>query len=560
MIKKVEKVAKNIPIGEVLNEYGYITQEQIEKALEYQKDHKDKRLGDILMILGFITESQMLEALGKRLGLKKVSFNDIPIDVDAVKIVPKQLCLKYNLIPFSKDGGRLKVAINDPLNYYAIEDIRLLANMPIEIYLCEKNSIITAVEYHYAEIEARNVAETTRPEIEETITVDTSNADETPVVKLLNSLLIKGYNSNASDIHIEPFEDSTYVRIRIDGMIIDYVKIAKSLHNSVIARIKIMSNMNIAEKRVPQDGHVKTTIEGIELNVRISVIPTVYGEKAVLRFLATNTKLDDKEHFGMSKSNFEKFDYMLKKPYGIIYITGPTGSGKTTTLYMAIEKLSKNPVNISTIEDPVEKNIPRVNQMQVNIQSGLTFETGLRALLRQDPDIIMVGETRDAQTASISVSAAITGHLVLSTLHTNDAISTIARLEDMGVDPYLISSSLNGVVAQRLVRKICTNCKKEYTPSESEQHLLGTDVKKLFKGTGCHLCNYTGYKGRQSIHEIVVIDKEIVKMISARKPIEDIYDYAIEKLNMNTLFDSMKDLVIDGVSTTEELLKISYNI
>lgn len=552
---------KNIPIGEVLIQYGYITDEQVKKALEYQKTHTDKRLGDILIILGFVTESQMLEALGKRLGLKKISFNDVPIDTDAVKVIPKQLCIKYSLIAFSKEGGQLKVAMSDPLNYYAIEDIRLLANLPIEIYLCEKNNIISAVEYHYAEIDARSVAETAKPEIMEAVPDETaSQGDETPVVKLLNSLLIKGYNSNASDIHIEPFEDSTYVRIRIDGMMVDYVKIAKSLHTSVIARTKIMSNLNIAEKRIPQDGHFKSTIDGIELNVRVSVIPTVYGEKAVLRFLSTNTQFDNKEHFGMTQDNFEKLNFMLKKPHGIIYITGPTGSGKTTTLYMALERLAKKPVNISTIEDPVEKNLAKINQMQVNVPAGLTFESGLRALLRQDPDIIMVGETRDAQTAAISVSAAITGHLVLSTLHTNDAVSTIARLSDMGVDAYMIASSLNGVVAQRLVRKICPNCKKPYLPSESEAKLLGKDVPLLYKGEGCHVCNFTGYKGRQSIHEIVIVDKQIMKMISAKAPIEEIYKYAIEETKMRTLFDSMRELVVKGISTTDELLKLSYNV
>jgi len=552
---------KNIPIGEVLKEYGYISEEQIQKALEYQKSNKDKRLGDILVLLGFVTESQMLEALGKRLGLKKISFNDIPIQIDAVKVVPKQLCIKYSLIAFSKNDNQLKVAMSDPLNYYAIEDIRLLANLPLEIFLCEKSNILSAIEFNYAEIDARNVAESTKPEIAEIApeTTSTSSLEESPVVKLLNSLLIKGYNSNASDIHIEPFEDSTYVRIRIDGMMVDYVKISKSLHTSVIARTKIMSNLNIAEKRIPQDGHFKSTIEGIELNVRVSVIPTVYGEKAVLRFLSTNTQLENKEHFGMAQENFEKLDFMLKKPHGIIYITGPTGSGKTTTLYMAIEKLAKKPVNISTIEDPVEKNIARINQMQVNVQAGLTFEAGLRALLRQDPDVIMVGETRDAQTASISVSAAITGHLVLSTLHTNDAVSTIARLSDMGVDSYLIASSLNGVVAQRLIRKICHNCKSAYTPTKSEIGILKTPIEKLYKGMGCHICNNTGYKGRQSIHEILVLDKQIIKMISAKSPVEDIFEYAVSDLKMKTLFDSMRELVVAGISTVEELLKLNYN-
>ena len=554
---------RNIPIGEILKEYGYITEEDISKALEYQKKNKSQRLGDILISLGFVSESQMLEALGKRLGIKKISFNDLPIDIECVKIIPKQLCLKYNLISFAKENGHLQIAMNDPLNYYAIEDIRLLANMPIEIYLCEKQSIISAVEYNYAEIDAKNVADITRQDAVQPVDVsetEEDSAEKTPVVKLLNSLLIKGYNSNASDIHIEPFEADTCVRIRIDGMMIDYVKLAPSIHQSLIARTKIISGLDIAEKRIPQDGHFKSVIDGIELNVRVSVIPTVFGEKAVFRFLSTNATLDNKSRFGMNEENFEKLDSMLKKPHGIVYITGPTGSGKTTTLYMALQALSQKPVNISTIEDPVEKTLPKINQMQVNNQAGLTFESGLRALLRQDPDVIMVGETRDAQTAAISVSAAITGHLVLSTLHTNDAISTIARLSDMGVEPYMIANSLIGVVAQRLVRKVCYNCKKPYTPSENEIELIGTPVEKLYKGEGCHICNNTGYKGRLAIHEVLVIDKEIVKLISSKAPLEEVYDYVINNQGTKMLSDSMKELVISGVSTTDEMLKLSFNV
>lgn len=552
----------NIPIGEVLKQYGYIGDAELSKALAYQKENKDKRLGDILILLGLVTEAQMLQALGNRLNLKIISFNDTPIDIEAVKIIPKQLCLKYNVIAFSKEGGTLRVAINDPLNYYAIEDIRLVANMPIEIFLNEKSKIISAIDYYYAEIQAKSVAETAqnivveKPKIEKIV----DEKDETPVVKLLNSLLVKGYNSNASDIHIEPFEDQTYVRIRIDGQMIDYLTFPKGLHSSIIARTKIISNLNIAEKRIPQDGHFKVTLEGIELNIRVSVIPTVYGEKAVLRYLTTNTKVDNKEHFGMTRDNYEKLNYMLQNPNGIIYITGPTGSGKTTTLYSAIEKLTQKPINISTIEDPVERNIPKVNQMQVNNQAGLTFQIGLRALLRQDPDVIMVGETRDAETASISVTAAITGHLVLSTLHTNDAVSTITRLMDMDVDNYLIANSLNGVVAQRLIRKICPNCRKKYLASEKEKEILGTDVEYLYKGEGCHICNNTGYKGRQAIHEVFIVDKEVTKMISARVPIEQIYEYAVTKGHMKTLVESMNELVIAGTTTMEELMKIRYNM
>ena len=283
-------------------------------------------------------------------------------------------------------------------------------------------------------------------------------------------------------------------------------------------------------------------------------------KRQYLRFLTINTKIDNSETFGMNLQDYEKMKYLLGNPYGIIYITGPTGSGKTTTLYMAIEKLAKRAVNISTIEDPVEKNINRINQMQVNVQAGLTFTTGLRALLRQDPDIILVGETRDVETASISVSAALTGHLVLSTLHTNDAVSTIARLVNMGVDNYMIANAVKGVVAQRLVRKICTNCKEEYIPTNEEKAMLGKNVDKLYRGKGCHVCNNTGYKGRQAIHEIFVVDKQVVKMISSKAPIEQIYDYAINNLKMHTLYNSMTELVEKGITTTEELKRISYNI
>lgn len=550
----------NLRLGEILVKSGYVTENQIQKALEYQKSHKNQRIGDILITLGIITESQMLEALARRLGLNMISFDDVEIDINAVKMIPKDLCLKYNLIAFAKKDGILQVAVNDPLAYYAFEDIRVVINRPMQFSLCEKNKIISQIEYYYSEIEARQV---TKSSIEtEKLESDIIFEDDidNPIVKLLNTLLIKGYNSSASDIHIEPFEKQTMVRIRIDGMIVEYASIAKTMHSSIIARIKILSNLNIAEKRIPQDGHFKVTLEGTELNIRVSVIPTVYGEKAVLRFLSMNTEIDNSKTFGMQRQDYEKMNYLLGNPYGIIYITGPTGSGKTTTLYMAIEKLAKKAVNISTIEDPVERNIKRVNQMQVNVQAGLTFSTGLRALLRQDPDVILVGETRDTETASISVSAALTGHLVLSTLHTNDAVSTIARLSNMGVDSYMIANSLKGVVAQRLVRKICTNCKEEYIPTDKEKAILGKNVSKLYRGAGCHVCNNTGYKGRQAIHEIFVVDKEVVKMISLKVPIEQIYDYAVKKQHMHTLNSSITELVEEGITTIGELIKISYNI
>ncbi len=550
----------NLRLGEVLQQYGYISKEQIEDALQYQNE-TGLRIGDALLNLGYVTEQQVLQALGKRLGIKIIDFNDTPIDIDAVTIIPKDICLKNTLIAYSLEDGILKIAINDPLNYYAIEDVRRISNLPIEINLCDKRNIISQIDYCYAEIEAKQVAKSMEANRNEMEAIQNFRSDdETPAVRLLNSLLIKGYNSNASDIHIEPFEDATHVRIRIDGVIIDYVNISSELHSSLIARTKILSNLDIAEKRLPQDGHFKTMLENIELNVRVSVIPTVFGEKAVLRFLTTNTEIPDKDKLSMSEENYKKMEYLLGNPNGIIYITGPTGSGKTTTLYMAMEKLAKGKVNISTIEDPIEKTLARVNQMQVNAKSGLTFSIGLRSLLRQDPDIILVGETRDAETASISISASITGHLVLSTLHTNDSVSTIARLMDMGVDSYMIASSLKGAVAQRLIRKICPHCKREYEMSNEERAILKTDKKTLYKGAGCHVCNYTGYKGRMSIHEILVIDKAIGKMISSKAPVEEIQEYAVNHGGLKTLSQSMRELVFEGETTIDEYKRISYTL
>ncbi|MFR5527666.1 MAG: GspE/PulE family protein, partial [[Clostridium] innocuum] len=476
---------KNIPIGEVLKEYGYIDDLQLQEALISQRKHPDKRLGQHLIDLGFINEKQMLTALSERLNEPLLDLDEVKIEIDAVMKIPKALAQKYSLLAISEQNGKLSVVTSDPLNFYGIEDIRFVTGMNIDISLCDKASISRAIDYYYAEIEARTAA-TTANENVISFTFDDSelyNAqeDDTPVVKLLNSLLTRGYKAGTSDIHVEPYEDKTMIRMRIDGMLVDYVQLSKNLHQTLLVRIKIMSNMDIAERRLPQDGHFLTEIDGNRMNLRVSVIPTVHGEKAVLRFLNSNMPILNEQRYGMNQENFIKICQMLNMPHGIIYITGPTGSGKTTTLYMILEALAKRQLNISTIEDPVEKNIERVNQMQINTMAGLTFESGLRALLRQDPDIILVGETRDAQTASISVRAAITGHLVLSTLHTNDAISSIVRLEDMGIEPYLIANSLIGSVSQRLVRTICPHCKQRVKVSDADRKLLGKNAVYVYQ-------------------------------------------------------------------------------
>ena len=391
---------KNVPIGQVLKEYGYITDAQIQQALAYQRENRDKRLrmGEIFIELGFITERQMLEALGQRLSLPLVDVGTCNFDIAAVERIPRQMAVNNSIIAFAVTDNSLKVITSDPMNLYGIEEVRQVVGMNLDICLAEKAPLLGAINYYYSEVSARMAARTANSTAEEQV-IEELNVEEgdgdAPVIKLVQSLIIRGYNTGASDIHIEPFEDKTVVRMRVDGAIVDYVTLQSSIHQSVIARIKIMSNLDIAEKRVPQDGHFRTKIDGENVNVRVSVIPTVFGEKAVMRLLAVKSVIDHPDHFGMDDDAYRRFMPMLDSPNGIIYITGPTGSGKSTTLYLVLEALSGRSVNISTIEDPVEKNVARVNQMQVNNQAGVTFDVGLRALLRQDPDIIMVGETRD---------------------------------------------------------------------------------------------------------------------------------------------------------------------
>lgn len=551
---------RNVRIGDVLKEYGYVNDEQINKALEYQKSNRGVRLGGALVELGFITENQMLEALATRLALKIGDVGEMQVDIRAVQKIPVEMAEKYKMLAVAEDGDTLTVLTNDPLNFYGLEDVRQATGMNLQILLCSGKALDNAIRYYYAEIKARKAALTANDSQQtpvEELEVGEGD-DDTPVINLLNSLIQRAFHNNASDIHIEPFEDRTTVRMRIDGVIVEFVNLQKSLHASLIARIKILSDMDIAERRIPQDGHFRMRVDRQMVNMRISVIPTVFGEKAVIRLLAGNSRIDYPETYGMHRDDYEKLNRMLRSPNGLIYMTGPTGSGKTTTLYMILNELSKRQVNISTIEDPVERNLEKINQSQVNNMAGMTFENGLRALLRQDPDIIMVGETRDSETASISVRAAITGHLVLSTLHTNDALSAIVRLEDMGVEPYMVSNSLVGVVAQRLMRKLCPECAKEVEVDDKTREYLGRDIQKIKAPVGCQRCNHTGYSGRIAIHEVVYVDKKLREMIASGTGMEEIKTYAIQEQGMRTLKESGVKLVADGVTSMEELVKVAY--
>ncbi len=556
---------RNIRIGDVLIEYGYITEEQLMAALAIQKEDRSRKIGEILLDEGFVTEKQVAKALAKRLNLELVEdVEEVKVDASVAALVPQNLAEKYKIIPINEKDGIISCVTSSPLDFYAQEDVRQLTGHDIRIIVAVESDVDYLINKCYSEVSVIKAVKSANIEVSANAPLEEIDAivgdDDTPVISFINSLLTRAFDIGVSDIHIEPYEAQTLVRMRIDGTITDYVTLQKSLHQTLIARIKIMSSLDIAERRVPQDGHFKTKIKGNTVNVRVSLIPTVFGEKAVMRILANNTPITNVTSYGMDQENYLKFRDILKSPNGIIYISGPTGSGKTTTLYMVLEEFSKRQISISTIEDPVEKNLPHMSQMQVNTLAGLTFENGLRALLRQDPDVIMVGETRDNETASISVRAAITGHLVFSTLHTNSAVSAIVRLADMGVEPYLIANSLVGVVAQRLMRKICPECGKLVDATDEDRKILGEDIDKVMSPVGCAKCNNTGYSGRIAVHEIVAIDREIRNMIVKGAEIDDIEDYAIKYQGMKTLQFSARELVKQNKTTIEEYLKIAYNV
>ena len=556
---------KKLRLGEVLIDSGNLTAEQLDQALNLQKASPDrKRLGEVLVESGIITEDRLNTALATRLGIRYVPISECPIDLDAVALIPREVAQKHCLIATSTDKNTLTVLINDPLNYYALEDVKLIAHMQlVEPLICNKNEIVEAIQRSYSEIETHKAARAANESIGQSSAFSyveiTDTADDTPVVTLINSMLQKAHSAGASDIHIEPFETQTQIRIRIDGQIVDYTKLSQALHSSLAARLKILAGMDIAEKRAPQDGSFRAKLDGFDLNVRISSLPTIYGEKLVLRFLSQTGVLDNANTFGMEQDDYMKTLSLLSSPHGLLYITGPTGSGKTTTLYMLIEYLTKRNVNIATIEDPVEKTIAKVNQTQINPLAGLTFESGLRSILRQDPDVIMIGETRDSETATISVRSALTGHLVLSSLHTNDSVSAIVRLVDMGVEDYLLSNSLVGIIAQRLVKKICSFCHEEYQATDSEKVAIGfSDIDILAKGKGCHNCNNTGYKGRIAVHEILTVDGKIRSLITSGTGVDGINAYLKENNLMKSLRTSLLTLVKNRKTTVEELLKLTY--
>ncbi|SDY88267.1 GspE/PulE family protein [Tindallia californiensis] len=558
------KTPKNKRLGDLLVEVGVISEDQLLQALKKQKD-TNKKIGEILVDEGMITNKQIVEVLEFQLGIPHMDLEKAYISPEVPRLLPEKLARRHTLIPIKRVGNVLTVAMADPLNIFAIDDVKLATGLDVEPVISTISEIMNTISLFYEKETAEKALEAfdqsyMTEALEEIDEEELANIEKAPVVQLLNSIFRQAIKMKASDIHIEPTEKDIRVRFRLDGELQEIMRPNKGSHSAVVTRIKIMGKMNIAEKRVPQDGRVEMEFDGRDVDLRIAIMPTVHGEKVVIRLLDRSSVMLSKKELGFSEENLKTFDSIIQHPNGIILVTGPTGSGKTTTLYTVLQELNQVNKNIITVEDPVEYRINGINQSQVNVKAGLTFASGLRSILRQDPDIIMIGEIRDAETAQIAVRAAITGHLVLSTLHTNDTVSTIGRLADMGIEPYLLSSSIVGIMAQRLVKKLCTNCRKSYTSSEKEQKLLKLEAPiTLYEEVGCNSCNNNGYKGRAGIHEILPIYGEIKKMIESQSPSNQIKEKAMEK-GMITLRDSCRDLVLNGVTSVNELIRITYSL
>ncbi|MGN0642014.1 MAG: GspE/PulE family protein [Huintestinicola sp.] len=560
---------KNIPIGQYMVNEGIITEEQLQNVLDAKKNDNTpgKFFGDYVIELGYVTDVQFGQVLSRKQNIPFVDLDDpeTPIDVEAVKKIPEALAKKHTIIAIKITGKRLTVASYDPVNFYIFEDIKVTTGMDVVPVLATKAAITKAIGKIYSNASVSKVIDSVEEQFKgDEADVDAELADRidnAPIVKLCTTIVENSFRAGATDIHIEPFKTFTRIRIRVNGDLIELMNVSNVVHNSLITRIKIISGMNIAEKRVPQDGRFTQVVDGTTLDVRVSNLPTVNGEKCVIRILATGDvgvrKITD---LGMTDYNYDRFSRALKVPQGVLLVTGPTGSGKTTTLYAALGELAQPNVNVITVEDPVEKNIEGINQCQVNVKAGMTFAAALRSILRQDPDIVMVGEMRDQETAEIAIRAAITGHMVLSTLHTNDAASTVTRLVDMGVAPYMVATSLIGIVAQRLCKKVCNECKTPRLSTEEENELMGiSESITIYDACGCPKCNNTGYTGRTAIHEILLCTPEMAQLIANDGKVDAISSLAREQ-GCRLLRDNVSELVQEGKTTIDELIKLTFAI
>ncbi|MCU9614024.1 ATPase, T2SS/T4P/T4SS family [Caldibacillus lycopersici] len=543
-------------LGDLLVEAGIISDVQLRETLANKS--VEEKLGDALIREGYITEHQLIEVLEFQLGIPHISIHQYSIEPEAIQVVPKELAKRHFLMPIRIDKNRLLVAMADPMDYFAIEELRMATGYHIEPGIATKDELYRAITKYY---DLQESMEELMNEYSPQETIDEARVhdDDSPIVRLVNQIIANGLAQRASDIHFDPQETELRVRYRVDGQLRTERTLPKHMQNIITARIKIMANLNITESRLPQDGRMKSTIQFRQVDIRVSTLPTIFGEKVVLRILDLGNVLSSIDKIGFSSDNREKFLEMIQKPNGIVLITGPTGSGKSSTLYAALNQLNEEEVNIITVEDPVEYQLEGINQIQVNEDIGLTFANGLRSILRQDPDIVMLGEIRDTETAQIAIRASLTGHLVLSTVHTNSAVAALTRLIDMGIEPFLISSSINGIVAQRLVRRVCRDCAEEIEPSAREREIFagrGIAIEKVTIGKGCPSCNTTGYRGRIPIHEVLSVNDDIRRLIADAASTSVVRKYVREQ-GMKFLIDDGLEKVQQGLTTTEEILRVA---
>lgn len=559
-------------LGEILIKKGLLTKERLQEALDIQVQRGGK-IGSILASLNYVDKDKVGEALSEQFGVPYIDLRRKTIPDSVLELIPDDICKKYNVLPFSLEGKKLKVAMADPLNVFALEELRFITGKTIEPYVELERYVKNSIETKKGRTKLRNViseetfSDFDIAEVSESI-IDLDSlrveAEDAPVIKLVNTVLTDAVNKNASDIHFEPYEKNFRIRLRIDGVLRDYLHPPLKIKNAIVSRIKILAHLDIAERRLPQDGRMNLKVGSREIDVRVSIIPTIYGEKVVLRLLNKTSSLLSLEELGFDKYSMEIFTRAIMKPYGMILMTGPTGSGKSTTLYAALSRLNTPEVNIMTAEDPVEYNISGVNQVHMKEDIGLNFATALRSFLRQDPDIIMVGEIRDFETAEVAIKAALTGHLVFSTLHTNDAPSSATRLINMGIEPFLVASSVNLIAAQRLVRKVCKGC-SDLDSSISKDFLLNmgflSDEVDTFipvKGKGCDLCDGSGYRGRIALFEVMEITENIANMILRGATTYELKETAIKE-GMLTLRRTGLDKIKAGMTTVEEVVRITVS-
>lgn len=566
----MEYYNKKKRLGDILIDAGVIDEEQLKTALTVQRE-KGRKLGETLIDLGYTTEVEIANALHRQLNYDYVILSERRIEPDIIKLVGEEILRKHTVMPFEFKQGYpniLRVAMANPLDYLAIDDIAIVTNFQIEPAVATNQDIAAAIDKYYGNIEALKVAQRYTEERDsliktEPLTQDIPSEDveNAPIVVLVRSIIEQAIRQRSSDIHVEPLENELRVRYRIDGVLNKGRRYDMSLMPAILARLKIISGMDISEKRRPQDGRFSMTVGRTDYDIRSSVLPTIYGEKVVMRIATKNGFTRDKKELGFTDAELEQYERMISQPHGIILVTGPTGSGKSTTLYTMITSLNKDGVNLITIEDPVEAHISGVNQIQVNDKVNLTFASALRSILRQDPDIIMIGEIRDQETAEIAVKASITGHLVGSTIHTNSAAGTVTRMTDMGVEPYLLSEALAGIIAQRLVRRLCPDCRRKREASDREKHILGcpdTQSLQIYEAVGCIKCNDTGYIGRIGIYEILQTSSRIREAIRKKWPTDAIAEIA-ESEGMKPLRQRAIELVYEGITSVEEILRISVD-